>query len=151
MEIKKCPYCGKTVLAISKACKHCKKSFEVNHPETVRGATIQMPSADIDVPDTRELEPDRRKTEGEQDFELLSSNTANYLFEHERQEKKESHSEQEMLSIKNIILIIIVNIILPVIGGIICYLALSRSKAKQSIVVSAIVSIIRIAYLVENS
>ena len=28
MELKKCPYCGKTVLAISKACKHCGKSFE---------------------------------------------------------------------------------------------------------------------------
>jgi uncharacterized membrane protein YhaH (DUF805 family) len=28
MDIKKCPYCGKTVLAISKVCKHCGKSFE---------------------------------------------------------------------------------------------------------------------------
>ena len=27
MEIKKCPYCGKTVLAISKACKHCSRLF----------------------------------------------------------------------------------------------------------------------------
>lgn len=32
MELKKCPYCGKTVLAISKACKHCGKSFEQELP-----------------------------------------------------------------------------------------------------------------------
>lgn len=32
MELKKCPYCGKTVLAISKACKHCGKSFELELP-----------------------------------------------------------------------------------------------------------------------
>ena len=30
MEKKQCPFCGKTVLAISKACKHCGKSFEQN-------------------------------------------------------------------------------------------------------------------------
>jgi uncharacterized membrane protein YhaH (DUF805 family) len=37
METKKCPYCDKTVLAISKACKHCGKSFEdyeINSEET---------------------------------------------------------------------------------------------------------------------
>jgi hypothetical protein len=28
MELKKCPYCGKAVLATSKSCKHCGKSFE---------------------------------------------------------------------------------------------------------------------------
>jgi hypothetical protein len=27
MELKKCPYCGKAVLAASKSCKHCGKSF----------------------------------------------------------------------------------------------------------------------------
>jgi hypothetical protein len=30
MEIKKCPSCNKTVLAISKTCKHCGISFEEN-------------------------------------------------------------------------------------------------------------------------
>ena len=28
MELKKCPFCNKTVLAIAKACKYCSKSFE---------------------------------------------------------------------------------------------------------------------------
>lgn len=28
METKKCPFCGKTVLAVSKVCKHCGKSFD---------------------------------------------------------------------------------------------------------------------------
>ena len=28
METKKCPYCGKTVLALSKVCKYCRQSFE---------------------------------------------------------------------------------------------------------------------------
>jgi hypothetical protein len=32
MELKKCPHCNKNVLAISKACKHCGKSFEQELP-----------------------------------------------------------------------------------------------------------------------
>lgn len=28
MEIKKCPFCGKNVLAIAKVCKHCGQSFD---------------------------------------------------------------------------------------------------------------------------
>jgi hypothetical protein len=28
MELKKCPYCGKSILAIAKVCKHCGKRFE---------------------------------------------------------------------------------------------------------------------------
>jgi lipoprotein-anchoring transpeptidase ErfK/SrfK len=28
MELKKCPYCGQTVLEIAKVCKHCKRSLE---------------------------------------------------------------------------------------------------------------------------
>jgi predicted amidophosphoribosyltransferase len=39
MDTKKCPFCGKTVLAISKVCKHCRKSFEITN-ETV-SAEIQ--------------------------------------------------------------------------------------------------------------
>lgn len=40
MELKKCPYCGKTVLAISKVCKHCKKSFEQNQ-KNVEETTVR--------------------------------------------------------------------------------------------------------------
>jgi hypothetical protein len=36
MELKKCPYCGKNVLAMSKVCKHCGKSFEAKPVETVK-------------------------------------------------------------------------------------------------------------------
>lgn len=32
MELKKCPYCNKTVLAVSKFCKHCGKNFEQKEP-----------------------------------------------------------------------------------------------------------------------
>jgi uncharacterized membrane protein YvbJ len=44
METKKCPSCGKTVLAISKTCKHCGKSLEAKQTvreEPVSKATIQ--------------------------------------------------------------------------------------------------------------
>jgi hypothetical protein len=54
METKKCPYCGKTVLLISKVCKHCGKTIEkaddflseenvVNQPENQQEATKEKP------------------------------------------------------------------------------------------------------------
>lgn len=44
METKKCPYCGKTVLAISKACKHCGESFEQEQPdvEEILNSTVEI-------------------------------------------------------------------------------------------------------------
>lgn len=38
MERKKCPYCGKTILAVAKTCKHCKASLtgeDINVPTTI--------------------------------------------------------------------------------------------------------------------
>jgi translation elongation factor EF-Tu-like GTPase len=46
MEVKKCPYCGKTVLAISKICKHCGKSFE-EMPQPVNDNSFLMKIEDV--------------------------------------------------------------------------------------------------------
>jgi formylglycine-generating enzyme required for sulfatase activity len=45
METKKCPFCGKTVLAVSKNCKHCGKSFESQPTEnvTIKNTQSQKP------------------------------------------------------------------------------------------------------------
>ncbi|MDR1339945.1 MAG: hypothetical protein LBK58_07840 [Prevotellaceae bacterium] len=107
---------------------------------------------DIDVPDTGEFGQDRKKTSGyRQNNPGYGEKESWNIFEHERQEKEESDSVQESLSFKDIVLIIIANLVVPVIGGFIFYIALSakghRQKAAQSIVLSAIVSIIRIMYL----
>jgi hypothetical protein len=72
--------------------------------------------------------------------------------EYERRRRNETESKKELLSFVDIIKIIAVNALIPVIGGFIFYIILStrgnRRKAAQSIVLSAIVSIIRIAYIV---
>jgi ribosomal protein L7/L12 len=51
METKKCPYCGKTILAIAKTCKHCQRSVVVDtYPatETVEDRTVE-PNENITV------------------------------------------------------------------------------------------------------
>jgi hypothetical protein len=55
MELKKCPYCGKNVLAISKVCKHCGKSFT---------SQIEKPAAAA-MPDKQSL-VERQETEVQQ-------------------------------------------------------------------------------------
>ena len=35
MEVKKCPYCNKNVLAIAKVCKHCRESLDPSVPKKV--------------------------------------------------------------------------------------------------------------------
>ena len=54
MELKKCPYCGKTVLAIAKSCKHCGKSFEARPVEEAKPVeevkTIQDTKPVLSVP-----------------------------------------------------------------------------------------------------
>ncbi|MDR0546912.1 MAG: SUMF1/EgtB/PvdO family nonheme iron enzyme [Dysgonamonadaceae bacterium] len=49
MEVKKCPYCGKTVLAISKVCKHCGKSFE-QAPPTIEKTHIAKQKTEQALP-----------------------------------------------------------------------------------------------------
>jgi hypothetical protein len=89
--------------------------------------------------------PEERKANYE--WDMPDTNIPDY----NRQEKEGSRIEQESLSFKDIILIIIANAIVPIIGGFVYYIALSakgyKQKAVQSIVLSAIVSIIRIMYI----
>ncbi|MDR1582605.1 MAG: hypothetical protein LBS55_04995 [Prevotellaceae bacterium] len=70
----------------------------------------------------------------------------------EEQKKKESENKQELLSFKDIIVIVIANGFVPIAGGFIYYIVLSskgeKQKAMQSLVLSAIISLIRIMYLV---
>jgi uncharacterized membrane protein YvbJ len=43
MELKKCPNCGKNILAIAKVCKHCGESFEIqkNVQEEAQQSIVQ--------------------------------------------------------------------------------------------------------------
>jgi hypothetical protein len=77
------------------------------------------------------------------------------FFEYERQRKEKSgETKQESLSFMDIIGIIVANGIVPVVGGFVYYIVFSskgeKQKAMQSIVLSAIVSTIRIMYLVNS-
>jgi hypothetical protein len=40
MELKKCPYCGKSILAIAKVCKHCGKSLAPQEESTSKQETV---------------------------------------------------------------------------------------------------------------
>jgi hypothetical protein len=75
-------------------------------------------------------------------------------YEYERQRKSESGEKQLLLSFMDIIAIIIANGFFPVIGGFIYYIILSskgeRQKAAHSIVLSAIVSFIRILFIINT-
>ncbi|MDR2382443.1 MAG: hypothetical protein LBD76_00955 [Prevotellaceae bacterium] len=72
----------------------------------------------------------------------------------EREKKEPGETKQELLSFIDIIAIIAANGLFPVAGGFIYYIILGlkgeKQKAMQSIVLSAIVSIIRIAYIVNS-
>jgi hypothetical protein len=74
-------------------------------------------------------------------------------YEYEQREKKES-GEKRLLSFIDIIAIIVNNGLFPVAGGFIYYTVLvskgEKQKTMQLIVLSAIVSIIRIAYIVNS-
>lgn len=61
METKKCPFCGKTVLAVSKVCKHCRKSFdEIVQEKTI---TVPVPTEATDVEEeTKTSIPKRLET-----------------------------------------------------------------------------------------
>jgi uncharacterized membrane protein YhaH (DUF805 family) len=50
MEVKKCPFCGKTVLAISKVCKHCGKSFEQPNESVKEKSVTEKTVAQVTVP-----------------------------------------------------------------------------------------------------
>jgi len=49
METKKCPSCGKTILSISKVCKHCRTSFEPNTPKIKSGAPVPIVTKYADI------------------------------------------------------------------------------------------------------
>jgi len=40
MELKKCPYCGKSILAIAKVCKHCGQSLAPQEESTPKQETV---------------------------------------------------------------------------------------------------------------
>jgi hypothetical protein len=69
--------------------------------------------------------------------------------------QKETENKQERLSFKDIVIIVIANGFIPVAGGFVYYIVLAskgeRQKAMQSLVLSAIVSLIRIIYLVNTN
>ena len=50
METKKCPDCAKTILAISKSCKHCGKLFEGNHTKKEEVKEITTPPPAVEQP-----------------------------------------------------------------------------------------------------
>jgi hypothetical protein len=83
------------------------------------------------------------------------TDTSRYEQERRRYEKKEANDKRSLLSFKDIILIIVANAFLPIVGGIFYYIILAvkseRQKAAQSIVLSGIVSFIRILYLVNTN
>jgi hypothetical protein len=79
------------------------------------------------------------------------------FYEYERQRRNQSESgesKQELLSFRDVIGIIVANGIVPIVGGFVYYIILSskgeKQKAAQSIVLSAVISVIRIIYLVNN-
>jgi hypothetical protein len=100
---------------------------------------------DMDVPYT-EFEPDKRETPRYENKEYQHS------YGSERWGSNKSESEQELLSFGEIIGIIVANGLVPIIGGFIFYIIFSsrgkKQQAVQSIVLSAIVSIIRIMYII---
>ncbi|MDR2027102.1 MAG: hypothetical protein LBQ01_06020 [Prevotellaceae bacterium] len=117
-----------------------KPQRKINYEQEVSGADTDTPHTGFEsnekhIPEYKKTEPRRS-------------------YEYERQREKESESERETLSFKDIIGIIVANGFVPIIGGFIFYIALSsqgkRQKAAQSIVLSAIVSIIRIMFIING-
>jgi hypothetical protein len=114
-----------------------------------------IPNVDMDVDvsniENFELESDVRKTP-EQKPRYEKKEPENF-HEYERPKKDDSEPKQELLSFGEVIGIIVANGLVPVVGGFVYYIIFSskgaKQKAAQSIVLSAIVSIIRIMYLVK--
>jgi hypothetical protein len=73
-------------------------------------------------------------------------------YEYERRRKENANSQQESQSFLDVIGIIVANGLVPIIGGMIVYNILSargkKVRAAQSILLSTIVSIIRIIHLI---
>ncbi|MDR1887686.1 MAG: hypothetical protein LBQ70_07220 [Prevotellaceae bacterium] len=145
-----------------------KNSQTVQTPPKPRSAINfdwQIPDVDmtIDVPDVNEIDlgdpaehsgnSGREAQKSAQDRKTYEkTETRNiYEFEYEKRQEKPEESRREVLSFRNIIIIIAANMLVPVVGGFIYYIVLAsqgfRQKASQSIVLSAIVSIVRLMYL----
>jgi hypothetical protein len=122
-----------------------------------------IPNVDmnIDVPYIGEFELYEKKTPRYEQKEVkYKKEEPQSFYEYERKKKEEqtkekSEDKQERLSLKDIIIIIIANGFVPVAGGFVYYIVLAskgeQQKAMQSLVLSAIVSLIRIMYLVNTN
>ena len=76
MEKKQCPFCGKTVLAISKACKHCGKSFEGNQRSVIREKNdVNASYQTLNQPKTETTEPENKPAETLKDSDIQNNAT----------------------------------------------------------------------------
>ncbi|MDR0725153.1 MAG: hypothetical protein LBF59_03980 [Prevotellaceae bacterium] len=118
----------------------------------------EIPEVDMDIPNIEEPKLEEKETPRyNRDKIRYEKKEPQSFYEYERRRKEESESgepKQELLSFRDIIGIIVANGLVPIVGGFVYYIILSskgeKQKAAQSIVLSAIVSIIRIMYLVNS-
>jgi hypothetical protein len=124
-------------------------------PKSKRKTGYEWDIPEVNIPVTGEFEYDtgrKNSQRKEYDSSRYEDREFRNSSEYERNSKKEeSRNRQESLSFTDIILIIAANLFVPIVGGFIYYIAMSargnRQKAAHSVVLSAIVSIIRIIYL----
>ncbi|MDR1595250.1 MAG: hypothetical protein LBS43_12330 [Prevotellaceae bacterium] len=123
----------------------------------------EIPDVEIDnnIPNIEEFNFEPNKTETpkyERDNLRYEKKEPQNFYEYERQRRdaekreKETGDKRSLLSFMDIIAIVAANGFFPIIGGFVYYIILAskgeRQKAAQSIVLSAIVSFIRILYII---
>jgi hypothetical protein len=104
-----------------------------------------------EIPKRKDYQREIPKKETFKPNYMYEKKEAQNFYETEFEKRKdETEVKQEMLSFRNIITIIAANAVVPILGGFIYFIVLSvkgeKQKAMQSIVLSAIVSIIRLMF-----